>query len=167
MWRLFLSRNIETQRPRPAGGALPARAAAAAPPRRRAAARVPGVHRGAVPASGCQRRCCQPPRRHNAHHHLLAFSGPPCMIRTASIMSGNVGYSQSLAIMISLICVVFSGADLRGAALPRLHRRPRARRGESFMRVHWVAVPEAMRARRVNRRATSRGPSRAPSTPRS
>eukprot|EP01047_Picozoa_sp_COSAG01_P077102 COSAG01_NODE_13766_length_1524_cov_1.944406_1_plen_78_part_00 len=23
--------------------------------------------------------------------------------------------------------------------------------GESFLRVHWVAVPEAMRARRVNR----------------
>jgi hypothetical protein len=24
--------------------------------------------------------------------------------------------------------------------------------GESFLRVHWVAVPEALRARRVNRR---------------
>jgi hypothetical protein len=33
-------------------------------------------------------------------------------------------------------------------------RRPRADGGggESFQRVHWVAVPEAMRARRVNRR---------------
>eukprot|EP01047_Picozoa_sp_COSAG01_P050942 COSAG01_NODE_5200_length_4415_cov_3.887396_2_plen_104_part_00 len=26
--------------------------------------------------------------------------------------------------------------------------------GESFMRVHWVAVPKALRARRVNRRCT-------------
>ena len=26
--------------------------------------------------------------------------------------------------------------------------------GESFLRVHWVAVPEALRARRVNRRGS-------------
>jgi hypothetical protein len=32
----------------------------------------------------------------------------------------------------------------------------RARRGESFLRVHWVAVPEALRARRVNRRRRRR-----------
>jgi hypothetical protein len=29
--------------------------------------------------------------------------------------------------------------------------------GESFLRVHWVAVPEVLRARRVNRRAVSSG----------
>jgi hypothetical protein len=29
--------------------------------------------------------------------------------------------------------------------------------GESFMRVHWVAVPKALRARRVNRRRTGAG----------
>ena len=28
--------------------------------------------------------------------------------------------------------------------------------GESFLRVHWVAVPEAMRARRVNRHSGAR-----------
>eukprot|EP01047_Picozoa_sp_COSAG01_P019603 COSAG01_NODE_1095_length_11714_cov_9.062930_2_plen_99_part_00 len=31
--------------------------------------------------------------------------------------------------------------------------------GESFLRVHWVGVPEALRARRVNRRSQRRGPS--------
>jgi hypothetical protein len=34
-------------------------------------------------------------------------------------------------------------------------RRGRARRCESFMRVHWVAVPQELRARRANR---PRGP---------
>jgi hypothetical protein len=28
--------------------------------------------------------------------------------------------------------------------------------GESFLRVHWVAVPQALRARRVNRRRRGR-----------
>jgi hypothetical protein len=30
--------------------------------------------------------------------------------------------------------------------------------GESFLRVHWVAVPEAMRARRPNRRSRAAQP---------
>jgi hypothetical protein len=32
--------------------------------------------------------------------------------------------------------------------------------GESFIRVHWVAVPKALRARRVNRRRTRRRPTK-------
>jgi hypothetical protein len=35
------------------------------------------------------------------------------------------------------------------------HRRPLLVGGESFVRVHWVAVPQELRARRVNRRPTS------------
>eukprot|EP01047_Picozoa_sp_COSAG01_P078807 COSAG01_NODE_14703_length_1420_cov_1.488266_2_plen_97_part_00 len=40
-------------------------------------------------------------------------------------------------------------------------RSPRAGGGESFLRVHWVAVPEAMRVRRLNRR-TEEGRGRRP-----
>jgi hypothetical protein len=38
----------------------------------------------------------------------------------------------------------------RHSALPRTPRAGAG--GESFLRVHWVAVPEALRARRLNRR---------------
>jgi hypothetical protein len=37
------------------------------------------------------------------------------------------------------------------ARLPAAAEIPGRGGGESFLRVHWVAVPEAMRARRVNR----------------
>jgi hypothetical protein len=43
-----------------------------------------------------------------------------------------------------------SRSNRRGRLAPGSSHR-RARERESFMRVHWVAVPEALRARRVNR----------------
>eukprot|EP01047_Picozoa_sp_COSAG01_P086092 COSAG01_NODE_19204_length_1024_cov_1.929730_1_plen_71_part_00 len=41
-------------------------------------------------------------------------------------------------------------------------RSPRAGGGEPFLRVHWVAVPEAVRARRVNIRRVEAGAGRRP-----
>jgi hypothetical protein len=50
---------------------------------------------------------------------------------------------------------------LPGAASEHLlhitaHGVPNRKSGESFLRVHWVAVPDALRARRVNRRRRER-----------
>eukprot|EP01049_Picozoa_sp_SAG25_P014454 SAG25_NODE_2563_length_1530_cov_66.713935_2_plen_77_part_00 len=41
--------------------------------------------------------------------------------------------------------------------LDLLARLPSLRNGESFTRVHWVAVPKVLRARRVNRRRRQGG----------
>jgi hypothetical protein len=43
-------------------------------------------------------------------------------------------------------------AGLMGPAAGGLPPQGDGGGGESFLRVHWVAVPEALRARRVNRR---------------
>jgi hypothetical protein len=76
--------------------------------------------------------------------HRGCTSTTSCRRRGKRRHSGGDSFARQLR------CSRRSGGERR-----RWRRRPR--RGESFLRVHWVAVPQAMRARRVNRETPSSG----------
>jgi hypothetical protein len=76
---------------------------------------------------------------------------PPCEAPAAS----QARQAAAAAVLVALKQQQGAGAGAAAATATASH-------GESFLRVHWVAVPEAMRARRVNR---SRRRRRARATP--
>eukprot|EP01047_Picozoa_sp_COSAG01_P021215 COSAG01_NODE_1225_length_11135_cov_32.660750_14_plen_102_part_00 len=75
------------------------------------------------------------------------------MIRPEDEMSRKVGESQSLPAPCALCCAQTKLAELTAVHRPELLSAV----SRVFLRVHWVAVPQALRPRRANRR--SRAPS--------
>jgi hypothetical protein len=84
-----------------------------------------------------------------------SLSAPPSQAGARRILGFSPQDGSSLTVPCPYCGLTISSSDpaLRAAHLRTCTARDHSRgRGESFLRVHWVAVPKALRARRVNRR---------------
>jgi hypothetical protein len=140
----------------PAGGGRPSTVPAPLLDARQLQAGIRGLVRGSRHRSSLGRGLAQRPWPPGRSLH-------PCLVDLVEVCAdarrrggvsagGGAGEPPRLPLRAGATTSGSRGAEATAALGPAHRRGRRFVVRESFLRVHWVAVPEALRARRVNRR---------------